>query len=174
VPANFAYSGYLEPTAGAEMVDTVTFDIPGATATTVTPISFSYLLDGTFTSGGDSADNVLTELVFGNANFEVEWDGSQGPYVTSGTTLAGLTVTCFTTSCFGVQVRFTCRVRIPPRFSFWTRDSSAGDRTAARRTTATPGPSACRCLQESHSLRIRACFSLRRLPLLRNRPRARS
>jgi hypothetical protein len=106
VPADFTYGGFVEPSADAEMTDTVTFNIPGATETTMTPISFSYLLDGTFTSGGDSADNVLTSLSFGNAGFEVEWDGSEGPYVTSGTSLAGLTITCFTTTCFGVQSTF--------------------------------------------------------------------
>jgi len=107
VPADFMYAGFPETLADVDLLDTITFHIPGATDTTVTPISFSYLLDGTFTSdGGDQADNVLTSLIFGNADFEVEWDGSEGPFATSGTALTGLTVTCFTTSCFGVQGTF--------------------------------------------------------------------
>jgi PEP-CTERM motif len=64
-PAGNAYSG-----ANAEVYDTLSFNIPGATSSTTTLLTMDFSLDGTFDGNG----TVQTKLLFGGSgDAETEW-----------------------------------------------------------------------------------------------------
>jgi hypothetical protein len=102
--------------------DTATFNIPGATAATVTSIGIPFNLDGTLsnTSGttGASAVTDLVAQVVGAATYEVGASVSPDGVIVQ-TTSGWLTATvgCDTSSCFGFQ-DFITVVGANPQITF--------------------------------------------------------
>jgi hypothetical protein len=62
-------TGDAEAGANAEVYDTLTFNIPGATSSTTTLLAVGLTLDGSFNGNG----TVETKLLFGSADAETEW-----------------------------------------------------------------------------------------------------
>ncbi|MGH9616048.1 MAG: PEP-CTERM sorting domain-containing protein [Acidobacteriaceae bacterium] len=62
----------------AALADTLTFNVPGATSSTVTDIGVQWSISGGLSSGTNGESNMLGELVFGNADLQTEWESDNG------------------------------------------------------------------------------------------------
>lgn len=84
--------------------DTLTFNIPGATQSTVTELSINYLLDGSFNAASGGNGSVLTDFGFGNQGLEAYWSSYVAPYTFANTGgWSSQNIGCLMTSCFDFQ-----------------------------------------------------------------------
>jgi hypothetical protein len=66
-------------TSNAAFFDTLTFNIPNATDSTVTNLGIHWVVDGTYAFQGDGNISVDLPVLFGSAEIDPTWSTSQAP-----------------------------------------------------------------------------------------------